>query len=87
MAKARLPGFAACMRMMRKRGPQIQEDGFHYLLVLATMPESRGILSPALSTRVQQIRDRHAIEEAAPSEEDLHFFRTYAGRYGLAGHK
>jgi len=30
--KARFPGFKKCMAMMRKRDPQTQEDGFHWLL-------------------------------------------------------
>jgi hypothetical protein len=30
--KARFPGFAKCMALMRKRDPQAQEDGFHWLL-------------------------------------------------------
>ena len=29
--KPRFPGFAKCMAMMRKRDPQTQEDGFHWL--------------------------------------------------------
>jgi hypothetical protein len=29
--KNRFPGFAKCMAMMRKRNPQVQEDGFHWL--------------------------------------------------------
>ena len=29
---ARAPTFAECMRMMRRRDPQVQEDGFHGLL-------------------------------------------------------
>jgi hypothetical protein len=31
MAKARLPGFAECMQMMRKHDPQVQEEGFNGL--------------------------------------------------------
>lgn len=30
--KNKLPGFKKCMAMMRKRDPQAQEDGFHFLL-------------------------------------------------------
>ena len=30
--KAKFPGFKKCMAMMRKRNPQTQEDGFHWLL-------------------------------------------------------
>ena len=30
--KARFPGFNKCMEMMRSQNPQIQEDGFHFLL-------------------------------------------------------
>ncbi len=33
--KARFPGFKKCMAMMRKRDPQTQEDGFHWLLAHA----------------------------------------------------
>jgi hypothetical protein len=29
--KTKFPGFKKCMEMMRKRDPQIQEDGFHWL--------------------------------------------------------
>jgi hypothetical protein len=29
---AKFPGFNKCMAMMRKRDPQTQEDGFHWLL-------------------------------------------------------
>lgn len=29
--KAKFPGFPKCMEMMRKRDPQTQEDGFHWL--------------------------------------------------------
>ena len=32
MTKRKLPRFAACMAMMRKHDPAIQEDGFHTLL-------------------------------------------------------
>lgn len=32
MAKSRFPGFAGCMRMMRRHDPQVQEDGFYWLL-------------------------------------------------------
>src|SRR6185369_11252742 len=32
MPKRKFPGFDACMQMMRKRDPQLQEDGFWYLL-------------------------------------------------------
>jgi hypothetical protein len=48
MTKARFPGFAACLRMMRKRNPQTKEDGFHWLrpraaeFVEALMAEFRG---------------------------------------------
>jgi len=30
--KYKFPGFKACMKMMRSRDPQVQEDGFHSLL-------------------------------------------------------
>ena len=30
--KAKFPGFKKCMEMMRSRDPQVQEDGFHWLL-------------------------------------------------------
>src|SRR6516162_6647637 len=30
--KARFPGFKKCLAMMKKRDPQVQEDGFHWLL-------------------------------------------------------
>ena len=30
--KARFPGFEKCLALMRKRDPQTQEDGFHWLL-------------------------------------------------------
>src|SRR5262245_29537134 len=30
--KQRFPGYSACLAMMRKHDPQIQEDGFHWLL-------------------------------------------------------
>jgi HEAT repeats len=33
--KRRFPGFKKCMAMMRKHDPQIQEDGFHWLLPYA----------------------------------------------------
>jgi len=29
--KRQFPGFAKCLQMMRKRDPQTQEDGFHWL--------------------------------------------------------
>ncbi len=32
----RFPGFKNCMAMMRDRDPQVQEDGFHWLLPRAT---------------------------------------------------
>ena len=32
MAKVRFPGYRACLAMMRKRDPQVAEDGFHWLL-------------------------------------------------------
>ena len=32
MAKPRFPGFAACMRLMRKRSPVSKEEGFYWLL-------------------------------------------------------
>src|SRR5262245_46899080 len=34
--KPDFPGFRACMKMMRKHNPQIQEDGFHFLLPYAS---------------------------------------------------
>ena len=30
--KQTVPGFAACIKMMRQHNPQVQEDGFHQLL-------------------------------------------------------
>src|SRR4051812_46277625 len=30
--KLKFPRFQGCMKMMRKRNPQTQEDGFHWLL-------------------------------------------------------
>lgn len=30
--KPKFPGFKKCMQMMRSRDPQVQEDGFHWLL-------------------------------------------------------
>ena len=30
--RMKFPGFKKCMSMMRKRAPQTQEDGFHWLL-------------------------------------------------------
>jgi hypothetical protein len=30
--KKRFPGFSACLAMMHKHSPQVQEDGFHALL-------------------------------------------------------
>ena len=35
MARVRFPGYRACMAMMRKRDPQVAEDGFHWLLFRA----------------------------------------------------
>jgi hypothetical protein len=35
MKETQFPGFDACMRMMRRASPQLQEDGFHYLLPYA----------------------------------------------------
>jgi hypothetical protein len=32
MKKNRFPGFAGCMKLMRKRSPATQEEGFHALL-------------------------------------------------------
>jgi hypothetical protein len=32
MSKPRFPGFKACMQMMRRHAPQVQEEGFHLLL-------------------------------------------------------
>lgn len=32
MKKQKVPGFSACMKMMRKHDAQIKEDGFHFLL-------------------------------------------------------
>ena len=32
LLKKRFPGFQECMRLMRKRDAQLQEDGFHFLL-------------------------------------------------------
>lgn len=34
--KAKFPGFKKCMEMMRSRDPQVQEDGFHRLLLHAS---------------------------------------------------
>jgi hypothetical protein len=36
MKNSQFPGFDACMRMMRRSNPQIQEDGFHHLLPYAS---------------------------------------------------
>ncbi|MDP9381573.1 MAG: HEAT repeat domain-containing protein [Chloroflexota bacterium] len=33
--KGQLPSFQQCLRMMRKHDPQVQEDGYHYLLAQA----------------------------------------------------
>src|SRR5205085_262011 len=32
MAKQRFPGFAGCMRLMRKKNAALREEGFHWLL-------------------------------------------------------
>ena len=43
--KPKFPGFKKCMEMMRSRDPQVQEDGFHWLLPHA--PEHVGELIDA----------------------------------------
>lgn len=32
MSRSRFPGYEKCLDLMRKRDPQLREDGFHFLL-------------------------------------------------------